>query len=277
VTVEKLRGSLVYVLVVVVGVVAFGWPFLFDGSQEPATAHGSDAWLWTALLAGLVVFTLALEIRRGVMTSAHVAVLGVLSAFIALLRLIDLPGGGNGLFFLVVLVAAAFGVRFGVLLALVAMAASAVVTAGIGPWLPYQMLALAALAALAGVAGLATQHMSTRTEVAVLAAVAWVCAFVYGGLMNLWSWPLIQDGGALSYDSALTLSETLQHYWSYYVATSFAWDAAGATVNVVLVLVLGTAVLRALRRVAHRLRPAVIWDYNDEVLNVSHAAGSPAS
>jgi len=250
VTVEKLRGSLVYVLVVVVGVVAFGWPFLFDGSQEPATAHGSDAWLWTALLAGLVVFTLALEIRRGVMTSAHVAVLGVLSAFIALLRLIDLPGGGNGLFFLVVLVAAAFGVRFGVLLA---------------------------LAALAGVAGLATQHMSTRAEVAVLAAVAWVCAFVYGGLMNLWSWPLIQDGGALSYDSALTLSETLQHYWSYYVATSFAWDAAGATVNVVLVLVLGTAVLRALRRVAHRLRPAVIWDYNDEVLNVSHAAGSPAS
>ena len=59
-----------------------------------------------------------------------------------LLRLIDLPGGGSGIFFLVVLAGAAFGPRFGLLLGLCAMAVSAIVTGGIGPWLPFQMLAL---------------------------------------------------------------------------------------------------------------------------------------
>ena len=41
-----------------------------------------------------------------------------------------------------ILAGAALGPRFGLLLGLCAMAVSAVVTGGIGPWLPFQMLAL---------------------------------------------------------------------------------------------------------------------------------------
>ena len=67
------------------------------------------------------------------MNGATVAILGMLSASAGLLRLIDLPGGGSGIFFLVVLAGAAFGPRFGLLLGLCSMAVSAIVTGGIGP------------------------------------------------------------------------------------------------------------------------------------------------
>ncbi|MGQ0825696.1 MAG: ECF transporter S component [Actinomycetota bacterium] len=259
-TLDRVRAVGVYALVVLVGGVAFGWPFLLARDSSIDAAHAADAWLWVALLAALVVLALTFEIRRGAMRSAHVAVLGVLSAFVALLRLIDLPGGGNALYFVVILAAAAFGPRFGVLLALVSMAASAAVTAGVGPWLPYQMLALAALAVGAGAVGRISARLSPRIELGLLASVGWVSGFVYGALTNLWSWPLIQDGGTLSYAPKLGVVETFERYRSFYVATSFAWDAAGAIANVVLIVALGGPILAALRRVDGRLRPVVEWD-----------------
>ena len=41
------------------------------------------------------------------------------------------------------------------------------------------------------------------------------------------------------------------------MATSLAWDAAGATANLVAVGLLGVPVLRTLRRFSHRLDPVV--------------------
>ena len=87
------------------------------------------------------------------MNGATIALLGMLAACAGLLRLIDLPGGGSGIFFLIVLAGAAFGPRFGLLLGLCAMAVSAIITGGIGPWLPFQMLALGWMGAGAGFLG----------------------------------------------------------------------------------------------------------------------------
>ena len=148
---------LVYVLAVVVGAAAFLYPFWLPSTALPNAAHSGDAPLVAAVVGGLVVAAVALEVRRGTMTGATVALLGVLSASAGLLRLLELPGGGNGIFFLVVLAGAAFGPRFGLLLGLCAMAVSAVVTGGIGPWLPFQMLALAWMGGGAGLLGLATR------------------------------------------------------------------------------------------------------------------------
>ena len=53
------------------------------------------------------------------------------------------------------------------------------------------------------------------------------------------------------------LGQDLSHYWSFYVATSLAWDAAAALTNAVLILVTGVALMRTLRRFAHRLEPVV--------------------
>lgn len=251
------RIRLVYVLASVVGLGAFLYPFWLPAEAGVATAHSADAPLLAGAVGALAVTAVMVEIRAGTMSGTDVALLGMLSAMAGLLRLLDLPGGGSGLFFLVILGAAAFGPRFGFLLGLFSMALSAVVTGGIGPWLPFQMLVLAWMGAAVGGLGRLTRHLDPRLEVAVLAVASWLAAFGYGTVINLWSWPLLPGDGPLQWRPGLGLDGTLEHYWAFYVATSLAWDAAGATANLVAIALLGRPVLRSLRRFAHRLDPVV--------------------
>ncbi len=253
------RPAAVYVLTAIVGFVAFAWPFWLRNPSLAGSDHAGDAWLWATLLGLVVVGAVLLEVVDGTMNGATIAVLGVLASMNGLLRLLDLPGGGNAMFFLTILAGAVLGPRRGLLLGITAMAASAVITAGVGPWLPYQMLALGGVGAAAGAFGLAIERASIRTQVIGLAAFGWCAAFAYGALMNLWTWPLIRDGGALSYATGLGFAGTLHRYWSFYVATSFAWDAAGALANALLILFLGAPILRSLRRIRHRVSPSTVW------------------
>ena len=225
---------------VLVGAAAFLYPFCLPASALPSHAHSGDAPLVAAVVGLLVVVAVTLEVRRGTMNGATVAILGMLAACAGLLRLVDLPGGGSGIFFLVVLAGAAFGPRFGLLLGLCAMAVSAVLTGGIGPWLPFQMLALGWMGAGAGFVGRATAHLRPTWEVVTLAAYGWVWGFLYGAVMNLWFWPFAR-GGALDWEPGLGVGATIERYWSFYVATSLPWDAAAALTNAVIILVVGVA------------------------------------
>lgn len=251
----RIRPATVYALVVVVGAGSFLYPFWLPPDALAADAHAGDAPLVAAVVGSLAVGAVALEVRRGTMNGSTIALLGVLGAIGGLLRLLDLPGGGSGIFFLVVLAGAAFGARFGLLLGLVAMATSAVVTGGIGPWLPFQMLGLAWMGAAAGGVGRITSRLPTWSEIAVLAAYAWAWGFVYGAIMNLWFWPFAVGEGDLSWSPGIGIAETVRRYWSFYALTSLGWDAAGALANAVLVALTGPAVLPALRRFAGRLDP----------------------
>ena len=254
---DRLRLAAVYALVVAVGAAAFLYPFWLPSEALPSRAHAGDAPLLAAAVGVLVVVAVTLELRQGTMTGATVAVLGVLSATAGLLRLLDLPGGGSGMFFLVVLAGAALGPRFGLLLGLCSMATSAVVTGGVGPWLPFQMLALGWMGGTAGLVGRVTRRLPGPGEVVVLAALGWIWGFVFGAVMNLWFWPFAVGQGPLSWAPGLSISETLDRYWSFYVATSLAWDAAAALTNAVLIAVTGRTLLASLRRVAGRLDPVV--------------------
>lgn len=251
-----LRPALVYALVVVVGAGAFLYPFWLPHEALPTEAHAGDAPIVASVIGALALTAVALEVRRGTMNGATIALLGVLGASAGLLRLIDLPGGGSGIYFLVVLAAAAFGPRFGLLLGLVAMATSAVITGGIGPWLPFQMLDLAWMGALAGVLGRLTRRLHPTVELGALAAYGWLWGFVYGAIMNLWFWPFMTEG-AFAWSPELGLADTLQRYWSFYAFTSLGWDAAGALTNAVLIVVTGRALLPSLRRFGARLEPVV--------------------
>ena len=253
------RPVLVYALVGVIGAAAFLYPFFLPATAFPSQAHSGDAPLVAALVGVLVVVALSLEVQRGTMNGATVAILGMLAACAGLLRLVDLPGGGSGIFFVIVLAGAAFGPRFGLLLGLCAMAVSAVLTGGIGPWLPFQMLALAWMGAGAGFLGYATARLRPWWEVIVLAAYGWVWGFLYGAIMNLWFWPFAR-GGTLDWRPGMDFTATLERYWAFYVATSLPWDAAAALTNAAIILVVGVALMRTLRRVAHRLDPAVMFE-----------------
>ena len=254
---DRARPVGVYLLMVGLGAGAFLYPFWLPGDALPDQAHAGDAPLVAALVGALVVGAVTLEVRRGTMNGSTVALLGVLSAAGGLLRLLDLPGGGSGIFFLIVLAGAAFGPRFGLLLGLCSMAISAVITGGIGPWLPFQMLALGWMGAGAGLVGRVTRRLRPVAEVAVLAAYGWVWGFLYGAIMNLWFWPFAVGTGDLAWNPGLTLAETLRRYWSFYVVTSLPWDAAGAVTNAVLIVITGGAILTSMRRFAHRLEPVV--------------------
>jgi len=254
---ERARALAVYALVVLVGAAAFLYPFWLPRHALPARAHAGDAPLVAAVIGVLVVVAVTLELRRGAMNGATVAVLGVLSATAGLLRLLDLPGGGSGIFFLVILAGAAFGPRFGMLLGLCAMATSGIITGGIGPWLPFQMLALGWMGGTAGLAGRATRRLPPLPEVMALSAFGWVWGFAFGAVMNLWFWPFAVGQGPLSWDPALSLSGTVSRYWTFYSATSLAWDAAASVTNAALIVVTGRPLLASMRRVACRLDPVV--------------------
>lgn len=251
------RSSIVYLLVGLVGTAAFLYPFWLPAESGPATAHAGVAPLIAAAIGALVLVAIAVEIRTGEISGANVAILGVLSALSGLLRLIDLPGGGSGMFFLVILAGAAFGPRFGLLLGIFSMIISALLTGGVGPWLPFQMLALGAMGTASGYAGLVTHRLGHRLEVVILAAFGWMWGFIYGAIMNIWFWPFVRDGGPLSWQPGLGPGATLARYWSFYVTTSFAWDAAGAIANAILILLVGMPVLATLRRYANRLKPII--------------------
>lgn len=258
--VGRSRTTAVYLLVLVVGVAAFLYPFWIPGDALPSEAHSGDAPLVAAVVGALAVAAVTLEVRRGTMNGATVALLAMLASLAGLMKLLDLPGGGSGLFFLVILAGAAFGPRFGLLLGLSAFVVSAVLSSGFGPWLPFQMLVLGWMGAGAGLLGRLTRRLPPRVEVGVLALYGWVWGFVFGAVMNLWFWPFVRDGSELSWEPGMGLAETLQHYWSFYVVTSFAWDAAGALANAVIIVLVGRALLASMRRYANRLEPVAILD-----------------
>lgn len=253
-----MNPRLVYGAITVVGVAAFGYPFWLPEDAVPGEAHSTVAPLVAAALVGLAVLAIGIEVHQRRLNGSTVALLGVLSASAGMLRLIDLPGGGSGMFFLVILAGAAFGARFGLLLGLASMALSAVLTGGIGPWLPFQMLGLAWMGASAGLVGRYTATLRPRAEVLVLAGMGWLWGFAYGAILNVWSWPFVVAEGELSWHPGLSLTETLDHYYDFYVVTSLAWDAAGALANAVLILLTGAPLLASMRRFAHRLAPAVV-------------------
>ena len=158
--------------------------------------------------------------------------------------------GIETVFFLLVLAGRVFGAGFGFLLGSTSMFASALLTGGVGPWLPFQMLA----ASWVGLgAGLLPKAVRGRGEIAMLAAYGVVAAYFYGTIMNLWFWPFATGNGTgLSYVAGAPLLTNLHRFALFDAATSLGWDTGRAITNVVAITVLGTAVLSTLRRAARK-------------------------
>ena len=244
------RSIVALTLVSLVGVVAYVWPLFAHPSGTVDNAHAGDApWLFVALLP-LILAVLFAELSEGALDAKAVAMLGVLAAFGAGLRL---PGGGAGVelvFFLVVLGGYALGSGFGFVLGTLTLFASALLTAGVGPWLPFQMLGCGWVGMFAG---FLPKPRSSWLQIVVLCAYGVVSAFAYGLVLNLWFWPFgISSSSNLAFVAGESLPENLRHFWAFHVSSSLGFDLIRAVSNVVLLLAVGRPVLAALRRAARR-------------------------
>lgn len=250
----RLRSVTVLTLASVAGLVMIAWPLFV---QTAPGERVDQPFLFLALLPLVVVVVLA-EMTEGGMDSRVLAVLGVLSAVNAVIRALGAGVAGIELvFFLLVLGGRVFGAGFGFALGCTSLFASALLTAGVGPWLPFQML----IAAWVGMfAGLLPRGARGRAEVALLAAYGVVAAYAYGLLMNLTSWPFALgvmvpgQEGSLAFVPGDPVLENLHRFGVYTLLTSTGgWDTGRAITTAVLVVVLGPAILTTLRRASRRV------------------------
>lgn len=243
------RTAVVLVLASAAGLAMFAWPLLI---HPPAGfSHTRDApFVFALILPAVLAVVLADMSSDGIDTKA-LAMLGVLSALGAALRPLGAGTGGIELvFFLLVLGGRVYGPAFGFALGSTTLFASALITGGIGPWLPFQMLASSWIGLGAGL----LPRARGRVEIGLLALYAGVAAYGYGFLVNLWGWPFSLGGDTqLSYVAGDAVLSNLHRFLLYTLATStWGWDTGRAITNVLAVLVVGTAVLETLRRAARR-------------------------
>ena len=241
------------------GLAAFLLPTL---EGVPSTRAEYSLLLAAAVVAAAAVL-LALALWTHRLSTRLLAVLAALAAIDAALRLAVVTGigGFSPVFFLILAGGFALGPSFGFALGALTLLLSAGLTAGVGPWLPYQMLAAGWVGMGAGLAGRPfSGRPPTPLALGVLAAFGFAAGFAYGVLLDIWEWPFLLGGGGSSFSWApgLPFPVLLQRFATFYVATSAVYDAFRAAGNGALVLLLGGPAVAALVR--FRRRFLVVWE-----------------
>ena len=259
------------------GLVLFLAP-LFLGSRFP-----QPVLLFSALVAvsALVALAVALQTRR--LSTRLLAILAALVAIDATLRLVIVIGllGFSPIFFLIIAGGFVMGPSFGFASGALTLLLSAVLTAGLGPWLPYQMLAAGWVGMGAGYMGRISGRLPSRTTIVVLSLYGCAAGFAYGILLDLWEWPLLVAAGSspLSWAPDAGVLELIRRFGGFYLATSLVYDAFRAAGNLVLIAMLGSALIPALER--FRRRFLTVWTVDQPVseqapVKISADVGTPA-
>jgi energy-coupling factor transport system substrate-specific component len=220
----------------------FLWPFFLTGQYQ---------WIfWIAI--GASVFLLVSEIGIGAIDAKSIALLGVMSAFITLLRPLGAGAAGiEPIWFALIVAARVFGSSWGFLLGVTSMTTSAMLTGGLGPWLPYQIFAAGWIGLLAGALPqkIAGHKIRGLSEKILLICFGVVAALTFGLLMDLQFWPFVLGTGTqLSYIPGGAISENLPRFLTFHFASAMAWDIPRAILTAILITFTATPFLRALRR-----------------------------
>jgi energy-coupling factor transport system substrate-specific component len=242
-----LRSRVVIVMASFIGFVAFLWPFV-------VAPHAiGDAAMAPLMFGALLVLVLAIvfsEIADGGIDAKAIAMLGVLSALGAALR--PLGAGTAGIetvFFTLVIAGRVFGPGFGFVLGCTMLFASALLTSGVGPWMPYQMFGCAWVGLFAGLLPPATG----RREVLMLAFYGACAGYFFGFMLNLSFWPFAVDPhSTIAYLPGASFATNFQRYLLFDGTTSLGWDTGRAITDVLAILLVGPAMLATFRRAARR-------------------------
>jgi energy-coupling factor transport system substrate-specific component len=245
----KVLGRVAIVVAALASVMVFAWPLFISAASTDQAALAQGVFI--ALMPLMLVLVLV-EFAAGEISTKQLAVLGVLIALNAVIR--TLGAGTAGIetaFFLIIIGAYVLGSGFGFILGSASLLVSALLVGGIGPWLPFQMMA----AGLVGIgAGVLPKFKIPWAAVTTMILYAIVAAFAYGALMTMWNWPFLAGtGGALSYEAGAPLVDNLTRFIQYELVTGgLLWDAGRAVTTSLLIALSGKVLLATLLRVASR-------------------------
>jgi energy-coupling factor transport system substrate-specific component len=241
-------SKLLVALIGALSLVSFLWPFFISvsaGTSQAALAQTAFMLLMPAFLLLIVS-----QYSSGGIDSRQLAMLGVLIALNTVVRM--LGAGTSGIetaFFLIIIGGYVFGTGFGFLLGAGSLLISGIISGGVGPWLPFQMMA-------AGLVGLGAGLLPKlpKARVAVLMVYAVIASFGYGALMTSWNWPFLAGlGTSIGYVPGGGLLTNLGRFFSYQVLTGgLLWDAGRAVTTVILLRLTAPALLATLGRAARR-------------------------
>jgi energy-coupling factor transport system substrate-specific component len=233
--------------------VLFAWPFLGSGLPD-----NTPAWM---LMLACVAALFAVEAGTRQLDVRALALLACIAALDAALRLAVIVGigGFNPIFFLVLCAGFVFGPSFGFMAGALSILVSALLGAGIGPWVPYQVFACGWVGVAAGIAGRFRGDSPSARDVAVLAATGLVMGYVFGALMDVTDWvPVFRGNPTLGWTPGIAPITALVHFGRFYLLTSFAYDTFRAVGNAVMIVALGAPVIAALSRFRSRLTFEVV-------------------
>jgi len=250
----RLTAVITDVIVFILGLVSLMSPFVLPGSRSSGMQSATFP-IMVSIIIVLCLFIIVFEAQSSVLDSKMIAFLGVLIAINAGIRFLEnaIPGpaGFSPTFFLIILAGYFFGGRIGFLMGAMTMFVSGLITGGVGPWLPGQMIT----AGWVGQSAALLKHLvdrlnwkDTRMEIFLLAAFGAGWGLLYGAIMNLWFWPFLAASPGLNWTQTAGLNQNLQRYAAYYLATSAVWDVTRAIGNVLVISIMSKPVLKVFQR-----------------------------
>jgi energy-coupling factor transport system substrate-specific component len=243
------RSIIAATLATLIGFVCFLWPFVLAPGRF-GTRYTPPIMFGVVLV--LVLAVVFAEIADGGVDAKAIAMLGVLSAINAGLR--PLGAGTAGIetvFFMLVFAGRVFGPGFGFAMGCTSLFASAIITGGVGPWMPYQMFGCAWVGLFAGL----LPPCRGKLEIAMLAAYGVFAGYFFGFMLNLQFWPFSVDpGSSISYLPGAPFLVQWHRYLVFDATTSLGWDTGRAVTDFICILLLGPGVLHVLRRASRRAR-----------------------
>ena len=231
---------------------AFAWPLF--ASALPQQAQAAVPVVVFALVPALLL-VISLLLDGAVSSSKTLALLGLLAAVGAAVRIASTGVGGfEAVFIILILGGRAYGARFGFLLGMLTIALSSILWGGFGPWTAFQMFAAGWVGAGAGlipgrISG-AADKQARRREIMWLIAYGVLASYLFGALMNLWFWPFgAGPETSISYLPTGSLPENLGRFGIYTLVTStLTWDTVRALTTGIGLALIGVPALKALRR-----------------------------
>ena len=235
--------SLALTVLSLAALAVFFWPLWVDASYQEQSLAGVLAVVAAAVIAIATLVVFAGEL----IGPKQLALLGLLAALGAALRVATGGTGGFELVFLVVIIAgAALGPKFGFLLGAMTILVSSIFFGGFGPWTAFQLFATAWVGAGAGL----VSRRFGSWRIPALALYGVVSSYIFGLVMNLWFWPFaVGPTTSISYVADAGIAENLTSFLTYSLLSStLTWDTVRAISVAGALVIFGRPLIRTLER-----------------------------